>query len=101
MTTNSSDPPKLNSMRCVPKNWTKAADDKPTKLWDDSGSGGRPGSFWIVSKSKNFAIGDGHRQPNSNVVFYNLIKNKSFIFITFYQLLSLSFLKENRFIFDL
>ena len=57
--TDSKEEPTLSEMRCVPREWTevvgKEGDEGDgmflTKVWDDRGSGGRAGSFWVAASN--------------------------------------------------
>lgn len=41
--------PALDSVRCVNKGFLVPATMKPVKIWDNAGTGGKKGSFWIVN----------------------------------------------------
>lgn len=47
-TTTNQDPP-LDAVRCVNKGFLVPATMTPTKLWDNAGTGGKKGSFWVVN----------------------------------------------------
>ena len=47
--TTSDDAPPLDAVRCVPRSWAVPTTMEPTMVWDDAGSGGRPGSLWRVN----------------------------------------------------
>ena len=47
-TTTNQDPP-LDAIRCVNKGFLIPSTMKPTKIWDNAGTGGKKGSFWIVN----------------------------------------------------
>lgn len=47
-TTANQDPP-LDAVRCVNKGFLVPSTTKPTKIWDNAGTGGKKGSFWIVN----------------------------------------------------
>lgn len=61
--TTSPEEPPLNGLRCIPKAWLKVTKSKPKKLWDDSGTGGRPGSFWITTSMQLLVVTTGHDAP--------------------------------------
>lgn len=41
--------PQLDAVRCVNKGFLVPATMKPVKLWDNAGTGGKKGTFWIVN----------------------------------------------------
>jgi hypothetical protein len=43
------EPPELDAVRCVPRRWVRPTTAPAEQVWTNSGSGGRPGSFWIIS----------------------------------------------------
>jgi hypothetical protein len=47
---------------------------KPKKVWDDSGTGGRRGSIWIVNPMQLMAVTQGHEPPTET--FYELRINR-------------------------
>eukprot|EP01052_Picozoa_sp_SAG31_P008166 SAG31_NODE_405_length_16084_cov_3.913982_9_plen_154_part_00 len=55
--TTTDDAPSRELLRCVPKAWCIDARprDELRLAWDDSGSGGRPGSLWSSCSSNNSA----------------------------------------------
>jgi hypothetical protein len=55
--------PPLDSVRCVPKTWCRPATYKPDCIWDDAGTGGRKGSFWIMNTMQLMQVSDGHEKP--------------------------------------
>ena len=46
--TTTDDPPPRESIRCVPKAWCVESEALPELIWEDSGTGGRPGSLWAL-----------------------------------------------------
>ena len=61
----SEDPPSVDCMRCVPKRWLEVVPNKqPKKMWDDSGSSGQSGSFWIVNEFETLWVTPSHDAPN-------------------------------------
>ncbi len=48
--TTSSEEPDMELVRCVPLRWVAASKKAPKQLWDDSGSGGKPGSVWLINE---------------------------------------------------
>jgi Ca2+-binding EF-hand superfamily protein len=62
--------PALSSMRCIPLRLLKVSRDKPKKIWDDSGTGGRAGSFWQVTSMQLLHVAQGHSPPKGP--FYEL-----------------------------
>jgi len=60
-------PPKLDAVRCVPKSFCRPAVDPPVFLWDDTGSGGKPASFWIGGSNlaaQALWVTQGHAAPH-------------------------------------
>ncbi len=55
--------PSLESVRCVHKRWAKVSEEVPVKLWEDSGTEGRGGSFWIRNGLHLMDVTPGHDQP--------------------------------------
>jgi hypothetical protein len=51
----------------------------PTKIWDDSGSGGgKPGSIWTVNSMDMMCVTAGHDRPTE--VFYDInVQNLSLV----------------------
>jgi len=69
MTMTPEEPP-VDLIRCVPLTWTKSPKSDPQYpapglLWDDSGTGGRPGSFWETSATpcRLLHVVAGHSEP--------------------------------------
>jgi hypothetical protein len=48
--TPSEEPPNRDCMRCVSVHLLKQTESEPTKVWNDAGGGGRPGSVWCVTR---------------------------------------------------
>lgn len=61
--TTSSEPPQVSIVRCVAKSWCQPALKAPVFLWDDSGSGGKPASIWIVNGLQVLWLTPGHNSP--------------------------------------
>ena len=74
-TTENKEPP-LQAVRCVPIGWCTPTKVTPLKLWDDSGTGGKRGSFWIVNSFGTVVFNSGHLAPAGP--FYDL-KEKRFM----------------------
>ncbi len=55
--------PSLECVRCVHKRWAKVSEEVPVKIWDDSGTEGRGGSFWIRNGLHLMDITPGHDLP--------------------------------------
>lgn len=75
--TTDDDAPPLDSVRCVPLKWCKPVGSKPKKLWDDSGTGGKKGSIWIVNSMGLMAATRGHDPPTET--FYELDSKRFFM----------------------
>jgi hypothetical protein len=72
------EPPDVSCMRCVPAAWCIPSSVTPTKLWDDTGSGGgKPGSIWTVNSMDMMTIVAGHEPPKE--IFYELKNNRFFV----------------------
>ena len=63
LVTNINEPPSLNAMRCVPRRWVKPVSQQAEEIWNDSGTGGRPGSIWAVNDMFLATIIQGHETP--------------------------------------
>jgi Ca2+-binding EF-hand superfamily protein len=62
----SEDPPPADSMRCIPLSWVKPNKMAPRLIWDDSGTGGRRGSFWFGNGLKLMVAVEGHDPPTGS-----------------------------------
>jgi hypothetical protein len=61
-TTTDDPPPVADSMRCVPRAWcTESLEGAvaPTMIWEDSGTGGRPGSIWALPSGGELVLDSG------------------------------------------
>ena len=56
--TTTDDPPSRDSIRCVPKAWCVESEVLPQLIWEDSGTGGRPGSLWALRADPRNESGD-------------------------------------------
>jgi hypothetical protein len=63
--TNSPTPPDVNSLRCVPKQWTRPASTPPKLVWENAGGGGRAASVWIVNDLGVAHVVLGHDPPET------------------------------------
>jgi hypothetical protein len=72
-TTTDEEPP-TSCVRLVPKKWVVPYQKAPSLVWDDSGTGGRPGSIWS-NKQGPVLVTQGHEPPTETR--YKL-KKKSF-----------------------
>ena len=57
--------------RCVPKAWVRESKQQPWKVWDDSGTGGAAGSFWVVNAHGCMVVSANHSAPQGP--FYEVI----------------------------
>ena len=80
--TTSPDEPSLQEVRCLPVGWTVPATRAPVKIWDDSGTGGRRGSCWVVNSFGSAVFCHGHDPPKGP--FFDL-KSKRFMAIEGYK----------------
>jgi hypothetical protein len=71
------EPPDLETIRCVPRQWATPSTTKPELLWTDAGSGGKPGALWCVNAEGLFAASNGHAPPSET--FYTLKSQEFFI----------------------
>jgi hypothetical protein len=71
--TTSETPPLPQACRCVPRVWVIPTTEKPKRIWNDAGSGGRAGSFWVMSRTNLLQVTEGHNQPKGD--FYDFHKN--------------------------
>ena len=76
VTTSDTAPP-VDCIRVVPRRWTKKSQIVPRLVWNDAGTGGRPGSIWIINEMGLIWITSGHDAPPGP--FYNLKKPKFFV----------------------
>jgi len=56
-------PPELSETRCLKRKYAVAERSAPEYIWDDSGTGGRPGSLWLANSLGLFATAQGHHKP--------------------------------------
>jgi Ca2+-binding EF-hand superfamily protein len=68
--TTTDEPPEREIMHCVPRRWVMPTAFEPQMVWDDSGTGGRPGSLWVVNELGLMAATTGHFRPQGT--FYTL-----------------------------
>lgn len=61
-TTTDEEPP-TSCIRLVPKKWVNPCQKDPPIVWDDSGTGGKPGSIWS-SKKGPALVTQGHEPPS-------------------------------------
>eukprot|EP00501_MAST-03F_sp_TOSAG23-6_P002429 GSMAST32.ASY1.ANO1.2538.1 assembled CDS len=61
--TTTDDVPTGDIMRCVPRQWVEKSSIKPRCIWDDSGTAGRRGSFWVANKLGTLFVSEGHQVP--------------------------------------
>jgi len=71
--TTTEDAPPLSSMRCVPTAWVRETKMKPKLIWDDAGTGGAKGSFWVINEMQLLAVVQGHASPKDK--FYDFSKS--------------------------
>jgi hypothetical protein len=75
MITTSEDPPDIDAIRCVPAKWVTISKQAPSKIWDDSGSGGgKPGSIWTINSMDMIAVVPGYDPPKGE--FYEMTSNR-------------------------
>ncbi|CAJ1376296.1 unnamed protein product [Effrenium voratum] len=68
--TTSPETPPLDALRCVPKSFCRPCTQAPVQLWDDSGSGGKPASIWLVNAPQVLWASVGHNPPSE--IFWEL-----------------------------
>lgn len=76
--TTTPEPPPVDIVRCVPKAFCRSRCNQPARVWDDSGSGGKPGSIWVINSLQTLWTVVGHGAPTgtswelaSHVVTFN------------------------------
>jgi len=69
--TTTPDPPTTDLVRCVPKTWVTPSAVAPQQVWNDSGTSGRLGSFWIVNRMQLMTVIPSHEAPTET--YYDLI----------------------------
>jgi hypothetical protein len=75
--------PDVREMRCIPEAWCVPTTVTPTKIWDDTGSGGgKPGSVWAINSMDLICVSAGHERPKET--FFEL-KNSRFMVDQFAQ----------------
>jgi len=69
--TKTNDEPPLDAVRCVNKGFLKSSvGQMPSCIWDNKGTGGKKGSFWVMNKLGLLTATEGHDPPEGN--FYEL-----------------------------
>ena len=61
--TATNEPPDLQTVRCVPKRWTRQSASAPALVWTNAGGGGRAASVWIVNELGVAHVVLGHEPP--------------------------------------
>lgn len=64
--------PSTSLVRCVPRRWLQRTKQYPQQLWNDGGTGGRPGSFWSMSINAVMVVNRGHQLPSGQ--FFDFFK---------------------------
>ena len=77
VTTTNDEPPPLEAVCTVPRKWVVPTTMAPKQIWNDAGSGGRPGSVWVINEYGLIAATKGHGAPPAGP-FYSL-KAESFM----------------------
>ena len=75
--TNSPEDPPVECIRCVPASWVKPVTEEVTPVWNDAGSGGRPGAVWTTNAEGMMAAAQRHTPPHE--IFYTLKTDEFFI----------------------
>merc|ERR1712227_333080 len=73
----SDDPPPLDAVHCVPKRWVIKSTTKPKMVWSNKGTGGKPGSIWVVNSLNTLYAVQGHTL-DSNEFFPDVTSNRFF-----------------------
>jgi hypothetical protein len=76
--TTNPDEPDQNSIHCVPSRWVRQISEEPERLWDNSGLGGKKGSFWRFNKHNFFQCLPSHL-GYANPKWYTLNKEKFYM----------------------
>uniref|UniRef100_A0A7S1MRZ7 Uncharacterized protein n=1 Tax=Alexandrium catenella TaxID=2925 RepID=A0A7S1MRZ7_ALECA len=61
--TTTPEPPAFELVRCVAKSFCRPVAEAPVHLWDDTGSGGKPASMWLVNAPQVLWVAVGHSAP--------------------------------------
>jgi hypothetical protein len=77
--TTSDEPPEPEDLDCrtVPIKWVTRAKHAPKLVWEDSGTGGRPGSVWSVNTCNQITLAKGHDAPQE--MFYDVRAERFFL----------------------
>lgn len=67
----------MSLVHCVPRRWVIPTSFEPRLVWNDSGTGGRPGSIWVVNEFGLMVATRGHGRPSGT--FYKLKKDTFFV----------------------
>ena len=59
--------------RCVPTKWLARAKTGPRIVWEDSGTGGRPGALWTINNMNLISVSKGHDPPTEEM-FHELTR---------------------------
>ena len=63
--------------RTIPLKWVDRTKLPPKPVWEDSGTGGRPGSVWSINAMNLIALAKGHDAPQE--MFYDLRGDRFFL----------------------
>jgi len=64
--TRKNEPPPVDAVRCINKGFLKPSKTKKQHLWDNSGVGGKKGSFWITNSLGLLSVTEGYDAPQSD-----------------------------------
>lgn len=63
--------------RTIPLKWVDRTKLPPKPVWEDSGTGGRPGSVWSINAMNLITLAKGHDAPQE--MFYDLRGDRFFL----------------------
>lgn len=66
--TTTSDPPSLDSVRCVPRSWCAQEKFPPRMIWSDEGIGERRASFWLTNSLHTLQLSIGTAHPTGSAL---------------------------------
>jgi len=81
--TTTDEPPPLTAVRCVPRRWLRPAKETPALVWENTGTGGRRGSLWLVNALGCMEATTGGAQPTA--CCFDLIDKIQILYEDLYQ----------------
>jgi hypothetical protein len=62
---------------CIPTKWLSRTTRAPKLVWEDSGTGGRPGAIWATNGMHLVTVTKGHAPPVA--MFYEMRNARFFL----------------------